>query len=38
MEIYITSISTSERMCGSVGEEPQNTPKESYWGANVGTL
>ena len=38
MEIYDTGISTSERMCRSVGEELQNGPKESYWRANVGTL
>ena len=38
MAIYDTSISTSERMCGSVGEELQNGPKEGYWRANVGTL
>ena len=38
MAIYDTSISTSERMCGSVGEELQNGPKESYWRASVDTL
>lgn len=35
VEIYHTGITTSKRMCGSVGEELQFSPKKAYWRVSV---